>query len=230
MRHPSDIELDIRKICQVDKSSDKLYIYIKELAEAYMRTFRQVDTYRELDEISHEIASDLYQMIQDGYEIFAWRKYVRLMVKRYRQNYWSVNRSQVIDVSDVTDKDKFICEAYSASLNLSNMLSEEELLLLVSDAGKIFDEIVSDRIKYSRGTKKYLNVKTSVLLSFKFNELKLYEIYDKSDIEYVELVYKSSLKVFCDYLTLNLHGIKFLGIDEITQSLSELAFDALSED
>ena len=70
MRHPSDIELDIRKICQVDKSSDKLYIYIKELAEAYMRTFRQVDTYRELDEISHEIASDLYQMIQDGYEIF----------------------------------------------------------------------------------------------------------------------------------------------------------------
>lgn len=189
-----ELESEVKRIYAEDKSSPEMYTAIKALAEALLVVKSIAFNYREADEMSHNLASDLYLKLNNSnFEIRAWTKYIWKLCYSYRNRYIREVQRVELEVKDITDLYEIKDIAFPQLEATLDGYNQSELESLVSYIPKKILEIFDSVVHYKKGSQLYVNIKISVMNTIRYNgdldssEILLYKL-DKSYENYIKFL------------------------------------------
>ena len=195
MRDKHDIiklESDVKLQFENDRSDANMYTTIKRLTEGILVTKRLTTNSSETDEISHEVATDLYIKINkedNPLIVYAWTKYIMRSIKGYIREYLKYNKyKEDIVIRDPIDRREFMRSSYG-SLGLIN--TSGDLVDTINEIPMLIDEFYDKYIRYSKEYYKYKSTKISLVLSVYHGKV---ICYDDSDESLVRLLYNMLMK------------------------------------
>lgn len=194
------IEEEIKVIYEEDKSNPMLYVKLKCLSEVILKTKSMAFYYEEIDEISHDLAADIFMDINNKdnpLQIKYFSKYISLKLFKYREKYLEYKSDFILeDVSDLYRiVDTFIFKDKYSFFELDDLMKS-----IPSKIKYIFD----DYIRYKRGSEKYNCIWTSIVKTINYNKgfnikvIKLFKL-DKSYLPYIKFlvnIIKEELRVY----------------------------------
>lgn len=188
------VELDdiVKEQARIDKSSPEMYSAIKELAEGVLVIRGLIRNDKELDEISHEAATDLYIKIndeEDPLEIVQWSGYLFRCMEGYVRQYLHFNRRrEELVINDPVVEREFVLGLYSS---LYPSTTTEELRDVAISIPGMIDEFYDNYTRYSTFTREYYDTKISIKLSIYHESI---VVYGSSDPRLVKLLYPMIMK------------------------------------
>ena len=166
----------IKELISKDRTDGEIYSNLRELIIAYLAKKKCCNNKREIQELSHDIATEMYFNIADGadyYHILGW---LEKNHKRYVNDYL-VSQREIID-ADVSDEMVYNTTSESFHLILNKVY--------LSEISKVIDETMRN-CRYRKGTPKYNNLRLSLTLSLLRNKNVNYHL-EKEDINYLPVL------------------------------------------
>ncbi len=196
-----ELESIVKEIYAKDKTSPELYTALKDLAERILVLKKLVKTRSEVEEISHNLATDFYLRISSGeLEVVCWTKYIQLTLLTYRNMHYSDTSKCQIVVDDASILHDFSNQLYSSSkfnLQRESSMEVDDYIKSIPDFLLIqFDKIV----RYNKNTVEYTEVLISVLTSIIRKEYIVVNPHIYDDVEYVEVVVKCLMRRLNNYM------------------------------
>lgn len=214
------LESKVKEAFATDRSSPEMYSTIKDLASAILVVKRMAFNAKEVDEISHMLATDFYIKINhEGLVVEKWTKYIRLRLYRMRSDYLGETRGVEIEINDLVEAERFRDSLFGSSNTTRVEQAAFELEDMVKSLAEIALEIFDKYVHYRKDTEDYELVKLSVMFTIE-DKFK----YDRGRIVLVKLgqEYEAYVKFMVNliYKRLGVYLHKMLG-DDLSRS-SEL--------
>ena len=203
-----------------DRTSPELYVAIKDLAEAILVVKRLVQNAKQVEYISHELATDFYLDISSGaLEVQCWTKYISLRLRTYRGRYYDATSKIDVVVDDPLEASNLAENLYSSSQFQFSKVSTAELEDLIDYYPEFLFKQFDKIVRYNRGTLEYSRTLISVLLNItrQSTRTRTHAFRSYDDSSYVELLsdilmrrLESYSNILCDDKRSNEHTVEEL--------------------
>lgn len=158
------LERRVKEVYATDKSSADMYLSIKELASAILVVKSMAYNSKEVDEISHMLATDFYiKLNHEGMKVEKWTKYIRLRLYRMRSDYLKETQGVEIQIDDPIEAEQFAERCLGSSY--SSDVREFELEDTMRSLPNCFFSIYDKYIRYRKGSEEYRLVKLSIMFT-----------------------------------------------------------------
>lgn len=164
------LERKVKELFENDKSNPELYLAIKDLAEAILVVKGMAYNYIEADEISHNLASDLFMKLQEGFVVWKWTKYIWMRLYNYRSSYINETRSTELYVEDLVDLDKMKHIVFPQAEATFNGYNFYELESVVKSLPVRIKEIYDKYVRYKLESDEYTKIWMSIMLTVNYNK------------------------------------------------------------
>ena len=95
-----EMEKRLDELVSNDIYNEEIYTILKDLAYIYIHQNKYTTGYNGIEDVCHDVASDIWMSVIGGRKIKAWMFYIGKMIKiSYIQNQKNIEH-EVIDVSD----------------------------------------------------------------------------------------------------------------------------------
>lgn len=159
------LERKVKEAYAKDKSSPEMYTTIKELAAAILVVKSMAYDSKEVDEISHMLATDFYiKLNHEGLRVDKWTKYIRLRLYRMRSDYLKETQGLELTIDDPIDADEFADRCLgNGYFDASDQFSE--LQDVIDSLPDYFFKVFDKYIRYKKSSEEYRLVKISLMLT-----------------------------------------------------------------
>lgn len=157
-----DLEKRVKEIYAKDPTDPELYIAIRELAERLLVVKKIALNRDEAQEISHNLATDLYLAVSNGFQIVCWTKYVWKKLYKYREKYLNENKKQVLHIPEISKQEEFKA-IHHGSRNYFREIEFFEVEDLINSMPAYIKEVFKHYCRYDESTPEYTNLFLSVL-------------------------------------------------------------------
>lgn len=173
-----EMEKRLDELVSTDIYNEEIYKILKDLAYIYIHQNKYTTGYNGIEDVCHDVASDIWMSVIGGRKIKAWMFYIGKMIKiSYIQNQKNIEH-EVIDVSDdpnLKDTIKNMCASSSISC-IKDFDDMERNLMIDSVPGMIRETL--NHIKFRPHTPEWNQIHCNVCLNL------LREIYGKKPVWY----------------------------------------------
>ena len=159
------IESRLTELVETDNKNPEIYKLLKQLASIYINQNKFVYGYNGIDEVCHDVASDVWMSVLQGRKIYAWMYYIGKMIKLSYVPKQKSLEHETIDIQDdphLKENIKYMCAA--SSISCSKEFDDMQRRLMLQNIGGIIYETMQ-QIKFQEGTKEYLSIYTNVCLN-----------------------------------------------------------------
>lgn len=202
-RNQSIVEMEKRldELVATDIYNEEIYTILKSMAYIYIHQNKYTTGYNGIEDVCHDVASDVWLSVIDGRKIKAWMFYIGKMIKiSYIQNQKDIEH-EVVDVSDdpvLKETMKYMNAGYSISCQ-KDFDDMERNLMLDGIPGMIHETMM--HIKYRPNTPEWNQIYCNVCLNL-YRELNYLEpiwFRIKSNLKpYVSIVMEQFKREFRD--------------------------------
>lgn len=164
------MEERLNYLVQNDIYNEEIYNILKSMAYIFIHQNKYTTGYSGIEDVCHDVASDVWMSVINGRKIKAWMFYIGKMIKiSYIQNQKNIEHQEVDIVNDPELKEamKYMCAGSSISY-IKDFDDMERSLVLESISGMIRDTM--SHIKFRKGTKEWNQIYCNVCINL-FREL-----------------------------------------------------------
>lgn len=185
------IEARLNELVATDPRNEEIYHLLKRLAEIFINKNKYVYGYNGVDEVVHDVASDVWISVLNGKKIYAWSYYIGKMIKLTYITKQKQIEHEVINTIGDPDLEEGIINMCAGS-SLSNIRQFDEMLsgLMLDNIDAMIRDVMK-HIKFKEGTYEWLQLYTNVCInlvrSFDGEPLKYFKL-DESLEHYVPLI------------------------------------------
>ncbi|MBO7212435.1 MAG: hypothetical protein J6V44_15750 [Methanobrevibacter sp.] len=193
------IEKRITELVEMDIMNEEIYVLLKKLAHIYINQNKFVYGYSGVEDVCHDVASDVWLAVINGRVIKSWMYYIGKMIKMsYVANQRRIEHEVINTEYDPSYKYniKVMCTGSSMSC-IKDFDNMERNLVLDNVAGMILKTM--SKTKFKPGTKEYLDLYTNVCINLVReldNEDYIYFRIDNHIKPYVQIVIEQFKKDF----------------------------------
>lgn len=185
------IESRLNELVATDPTNEEIYYLLKRIAEIYINKNKYVYGYSGVNEVVHDVASDVWMAVLGGKKIYAWSYYIGKMIKLTYVTRQKQIEHEIINTNGDPDFEDGIINMCAGS-SLSNIREFDEMLsgLMLDNIDSMIREVMR-HTKFKENTIEWMQIYTNVCInlvrSFDNLELKYFRI-DESIKHYVPIV------------------------------------------
>ena len=167
-----EVEDALKECILKDRTDEQIYVYMKILAEAGCTKHKFGLSARDVEEVSHALATDLYLRVAEGkLEVDFWQAYInRVLCASYVQRQRNSHFSEIFELEDNPELEKSIYNVCASSgISAANDVNRRQNVeYLQAIKGVIYN--CTKQSRFPPDTKDGLALYTSVCLSFYYGK------------------------------------------------------------
>lgn len=194
-----EIERRLTWLSENDPYNEEMYKLLKSLAGIFINQNKFVYGYNGVEDVCHDVASDVWMSVLNGKKINAWIYYIGKMIKLTYVTKQKKIEHEIINVESdphLRDNVKRMCA--SSSMSCVKDFDDMERRLMLENIPSMIQRTMS-HTKFTRGTKEWLCVYTNVcinLLKDIDKKPRQYFRISQSLIPYVDIIIEQFKKDF----------------------------------
>lgn len=194
-----EMEERLTFLTENDPYNEEIYKLLKKLAYIYVNQNKFTYGYNGIDDVCHDVASDIWMSVLSGRKIKAWIYYIGKMIKLTYVTKQKCLEHEIIDTEDdptLRDSIKRMCA--SSSMSCTKEFDSMQRGLFLENINSLIEESMK-HTKFKRGSKEYLALYTNVCINLvreaEGKKPVRFRI-DDSTYQYVDVVMKQFKKQF----------------------------------
>lgn len=166
-----ETEQKLKDLIEKDRNDEQIYTYLKALTVAGCAKAKFGLTPTDIDEVSHDVATDLFLRVRQGLTVEYWRAYInRLLYTNYVQKQRNSHFSEIFELKDNPElEDSLYRASASSGLSDNDMARRRQNYDYLLNIKRVIYRCVNGS-RYPMGTPDGLALYTSVSLSFYYGK------------------------------------------------------------
>lgn len=160
-----ELEAELTDLVENDIDNENIYHILVKLANIYIQQNKYVYGYQGINEVCHDVASDVWMAVRGGRKITSWMYYIGKMIKlSYVPHQKKIEHETIYTESEpiFVENVKRMCTS-SAMSSEADFDTMERQFILESIPNMIRDAVMHGKFKY--GTKEWDDVYTNMTLN-----------------------------------------------------------------